>query len=476
MSCWIQEEMKIKSVVSTVLISFVLGLVPTISAANPVTASGSTPVDLFIPCVDSTSTECIEGMKATLPSGEVSQAVLTGRQSVAKGDGYKRRALFEWSFPGLIFQNGTSRAFLYASYTSPEDLLCDIRNWCYQKQERMTVMFTPSDIDGSRPDVIITDSAAKNTICPTNSDVSLLNICKIDSPNWLIASKVVFEVTLRTSRYFISNYAEGRVEDLNVNQDTALNPGLYRKVSVSFSPVEHQIVDLNAGKSFEYFYLWSRLDAGVYNPLQAKNKDYSPIILENSLYLSDTPLIIIHGLSGNTAQRAWECGAGKVSISTNAYYWTIPDWDKSTDSLRIRLTSPHLDSQGKLSTGTFQFKVSEELAWCLFRVNVNKQLFASVSVTYSDKEEPEVTTLETTLRNGFFTINFNNFHYSSPNIRMKLVEAGVEVAAEPKAKIIEGSKDQVAARKKLTITCLKGKLTKKVTGLAPKCPTGYKKK
>ncbi|MEI7797643.1 MAG: hypothetical protein WCI68_02650 [Actinomycetes bacterium] len=62
--------MKLKSVVSTVLVSFLLGLVPTISAANPVAASGSTPVDLFIPCGDSTSTECIEGMKATLPSGE----------------------------------------------------------------------------------------------------------------------------------------------------------------------------------------------------------------------------------------------------------------------------------------------------------------------------------------------------------------------------------------------------------------------
>jgi hypothetical protein len=28
----------------------------------------------------------------------------------------------------------------------------------------------------------------------------------------------------------------------------------------------------------------------------------------------------------------------------------------------------------------------------------------------------------------------------------------------------------------LTITCVKGKLTKKVTAITPKCPTGYKKK
>ncbi len=34
----------------------------------------------------------------------------------------------------------------------------------------------------------------------------------------------------------------------------------------------------------------------------------------------------------------------------------------------------------------------------------------------------------------------------------------------------------VAAPKKITITCVKGKATKKVTGVSPKCPSGYKKK
>jgi hypothetical protein len=32
------------------------------------------------------------------------------------------------------------------------------------------------------------------------------------------------------------------------------------------------------------------------------------------------------------------------------------------------------------------------------------------------------------------------------------------------------------AAKKSTITCVKGKLAKKVTAALPKCPTGYKKK
>ena len=47
-------------------------------------------------------------------------------------------------------------------------------------------------------------------------------------------------------------------------------------------------------------------------------------------------------------------------------------------------------------------------------------------------------------------------------------------AAELKAK--QEAEAEAAAKKKSTITCIKGKLTKKVTALNPKCPSGYKKK
>ena len=35
---------------------------------------------------------------------------------------------------------------------------------------------------------------------------------------------------------------------------------------------------------------------------------------------------------------------------------------------------------------------------------------------------------------------------------------------------------KAAAQKKTTITCVKGKLSKKITAVKPKCPTGYKLK
>ena len=53
-------------------------------------------------------------------------------------------------------------------------------------------------------------------------------------------------------------------------------------------------------------------------------------------------------------------------------------------------------------------------------------------------------------------------------------EAEVAAAADLKAK--QEAEAKAAALKKTTITCLKGKLVKKVTAVKPVCPKGYKKK
>jgi hypothetical protein len=57
--------------------------------------------------------------------------------------------------------------------------------------------------------------------------------------------------------------------------------------------------------------------------------------------------------------------------------------------------------------------------------------------------------------------------------------ADAKVAGELKAKQeaeLKAAAAKAAAAKKTTITCVKGKLTKKVTAVKPKCPSGYKVK
>jgi hypothetical protein len=53
-------------------------------------------------------------------------------------------------------------------------------------------------------------------------------------------------------------------------------------------------------------------------------------------------------------------------------------------------------------------------------------------------------------------------------------KAAADKAAADKAAADKAAADKAAAAKKTTITCIKGKLAKKVTAVKPKCPSGYK--
>jgi len=69
-------------------------------------------------------------------------------------------------------------------------------------------------------------------------------------------------------------------------------------------------------------------------------------------------------------------------------------------------------------------------------------------------------------KNGWITLSANGFTFSSPTIRVVLSqEAEATPAASPTPLI-----------KKTTISCVKGKATRKVTALKPRCPAGFKKK
>jgi hypothetical protein len=62
---------------------------------------------------------------------------------------------------------------------------------------------------------------------------------------------------------------------------------------------------------------------------------------------------------------------------------------------------------------------------------------------------------------------------AAAELKVKL-EAEAIAAAELKVK--QEADAKAAALKKTTITCVKGKLTKKVTAVKPKCPSGFKLK
>ena len=75
---------------------------------------------------------------------------------------------------------------------------------------------------------------------------------------------------------------------------------------------------------------------------------------------------------------------------------------------------------------------------------------------------PELATTVVGEKDGWLHLSANNFEFSSPTVVAKLTQ---DVAPAPTIAKKPASK---------TITCVNGKLTKKVTTAA--CPKGYKKK
>jgi hypothetical protein len=72
-------------------------------------------------------------------------------------------------------------------------------------------------------------------------------------------------------------------------------------------------------------------------------------------------------------------------------------------------------------------------------------------------------------KNDWINLRAYGFTYSSPTLAVSF--KGPEQAVKQPAQATK-----TVAPKKSTITCVKGKTSKKVTGAPPKCPTGFKKK
>jgi tRNA A37 threonylcarbamoyladenosine synthetase subunit TsaC/SUA5/YrdC len=84
----------------------------------------------------------------------------------------------------------------------------------------------------------------------------------------------------------------------------------------------------------------------------------------------------------------------------------------------------------------------------------------------------QVATTTVNEKNGWLYLSANGFTYSAPTVRVKLTQEVDKPVATPSA----NASSQVTAAKKTTITCVKGKTSKKVTAAKPLCPAGFKKK
>ena len=145
---------------------------------------------------------------------------------------------------------------------------------------------------------------------------------------------------------------------------------------------------------------------------------------------------------------------GLVTTNAMAYSGDAPDF--TDNKLSYEVAGLHFNSDGKTPVeGTYDLAIRSDVARCLYGFS-KAPISATINVTGADGETKTATTVVSE-KDGWLKLAAYGFTFSSPTISVKLSQAKTPA-------------------KKITITCVKGKLTKKVTAVNATCPAGYKKK
>ncbi len=166
--------------------------------------------------------------------------------------------------------------------------------------------------------------------------------------------------------------------------------------------------------------------------------------------------------------------SGFVSTNATQYLSGPPIFNKSEGSLDYKVAAPHYLPDGKEFLGSYNLIINAQVARCLYSFT-DAPIQATVSVTSADGQS-RVATTSLTEKGGWLRLSANGFTFSNPVVKVKLSQEKPVVVATPTPESTPTPVVKPVMQKKTSINCVKGKISKKVTAVNPKCPTGYKKK
>jgi hypothetical protein len=288
---------------------------------------------------------------------------------------------------------------------------------------------------------------------------------------------VGFQITLRLSKS-PSGWFHGRIKDPNIGLKKIPDRTGY-KLLISGKSLQVPAVGFSSPwaeltKEFQDKYLnggfgdWLGCRWCSTNPLEATTTSNPPpsgtgSIEELVAWLprlsdkssADINTWSIRTLDSNEMNGADKCFTkvsqlnGLVTSNSTVYSAGPPKYDGS--SLNYQVASPHLMSNGAVAKGSYTLLIRSDVARCVYGFTA-APIKASISVI-NDGGIKSVATTTVLEKNDWLKLSAFNFTFSAPMIKINLSQ----------------SKNQ-----KHTITCTKSKLVKKVSGIKPKCPTGFK--
>jgi hypothetical protein len=290
----------------------------------------------------------------------------------------------------------------------------------------------------------------------------------------------------------ITGWLSGRLKGANI----AIEPfdGLQNRLTVTAEHVKVPELDvefteseMNALADPSYFRpggsKWQSTDAGnpaALNWLQQLTKPLKDTATgEHTTWAFST----IKNSGNNPCLTDTKSVVGVVMTNALAYAPGAPDFDGT--QLNYRVGGLHFKSDGKTpNEGTYDLLMRSETARCLYNFT-NAPISASISVTYAESGEQKIATTSLSEKDGWLHLGAYGFTFSSPTLRVKL--SGIpktipkqdptpSTQPQPQPQKNANANVQIPKTKSYTITCVKGKITRKITNSKPICPTGWKKK
>lgn len=207
----------------------------------------------------------------------------------------------------------------------------------------------------------------------------------------------------------------------------------------------------------------------LFSAFENQLKPFSPPASNNGRNILRETNSIFWNFGANTYVGSNKCSADKSKLHglvvTNASIFENGPPEFKDGSLNYRVAGVHNNLDGSEFKGRYTYIVRSDTARCYYGFS-NAPIEARVEVL-SSNNTTQVASVLVSEKDGFIKLQADNFTFSSPTIKVKFSQD----SAQPIA-----TTAKIAPKKSSTITCIKGKTSKKITGVTPKCPAGYKKK
>ncbi|MGA1646576.1 MAG: hypothetical protein ACO4AV_16545, partial [bacterium] len=164
----------------------------------------------------------------------------------------------------------------------------------------------------------------------------------------------------------------------------------------------------------------------------------------------------------------------KGIVTTNSATYSDGPPRFADGSLNYRVASPHLRQDGETFKGTYDLVVRSDVARCLYGYS-SAPVSAEIEVV-SDSGVESIATSVLGERDGWLFLSVKNFTFSAPTIKARFVQQ----ESKPDDAGNQSLQNQVEAstmakEKKISLVCVKGNKTKKLSPMSSKCPRGFKK-